>query len=151
MNHNLSQFREIIEDCIEGEPVTHGNQSKLEAVLEMLPEEDTEDVKAYRSLMFLVDHLEDRDYDEPEQFGNSDPIHQLLRLRPDIEDDAIGDITDRLVVEEDDDSPFGSVDMKTLKDPVSKGQQRISNAAGVGDQVDARTHHLARSILEAPL
>lgn len=150
MNHNISQFREIIEDCIEGEPVTHRQQTKLEAVLEILPEEDTENVKAYQSLMFLVDYLEDRDYDEPDQFADPDPIHQLLRLRPEIEDDAIGDITDRLVVEEDDGRPFSSVNTKTLKDPVSKGHQRISNAGAVGGQ-DVVKHHLAHSILEAPL
>lgn len=151
MDHNISQFREIIEDCIDEDNSVFQEQEKLKALLEVLPEEDTDHVKAYRSLMFLVDYLESHDHEKQEHFSDPDPVHQLLRLRPKIEDRAIDNITDRLVVKKDGGDPFGSVDTKTLKDPVSKGQQRISNAAGVGGEVDARTHHLARSILEAPL
>jgi hypothetical protein len=151
MNHNLSQFREIIKDCIDGEPVNHRNQSKLEAVLEMLPEEDTDHVKAYRSLMFLIEYLEDYDYEEPDQFGNPDPVHQLLSLRPEIQDKAQKDVIQRIEINEKPESGFGLGPAMKIKDPVSKIHQNITKEQKQHDLVEKNVDHLSRTVLEAPL
>ncbi len=119
-----------------------------EELLREFPEEDTENVKAYRAAETLLDYFETNDLDD-EYDQQSIPLNeQLLRISNQIREDAREDVVDRLEIDKTK-APFDAyVGDTVMTDPVSKMQFHIS---GMNRNPEGMANYYAREILEAPL
>lgn len=168
MNHQADILRKTLEGLSEKGAVshyfgheiseiglTHGSAGReiADQLLNHFPEEDSEDVKAYRALVTLVRYLETSDLETGHFVDDYTIEEQLCRLRPKIGDQAEDDIFERLEVDECEISP-GVGTKKSIHDPISKLSYELSITAEMeraGDPTDGRKQHFAREILEKPL
>lgn len=120
-------------------------------LLDEVPKENSEHVKAFRAAECLLDYIEDHDYDF-ENPGIGPPFEsQLLNLRGDVRGDAIDSIADRIMVENDDSmKSFGSTMVHTeIYDPVTKMNRRVVNP--LEGQEEMHIENLAHEILHKNL
>jgi len=124
-------------------------------LLEIFPEEDSEHVKAYRALYYLIDYLDEHQFEGVEgchidKYQVQDHLH---RMGSRTQEDAIEDVLKRLEVDTTKRS-FGSstrFDETTIHDPVSKVNRTVSQAGVEHGMLDKTVETTAQEVLEAPL
>lgn len=163
MNSKFEILRQVLEGVEKTGKIGTGTQSVSHAVaqevasdlLKMFPEEDSEHVKAYRSLLYLVDYLNENQFEGVEAYHIDTPTvqEQLHRIRGEVEKDAIDDIVERFEVDSTHTNSLGDrrIDNTTITDPVSKIQTNVSTAPKGSEMLKQRKEMTAWEVLEAPL
>lgn len=130
---------------------TTGKYTKEAAknILHKFPEEDSDHVKAYRSLVFLSRYLAENDFEDDYFVDQYTIEEQLGRVRHKIADDAHSDILSRLEIDSEDN--WSDYQNTHIHDPVSKAHCQVSNAAKRDSMIEQRAEQTAHEILEAPL
>lgn len=126
-------------------------QNVAEDLLDLFPEEDSENVRAYRSLIFLSRYLKENDLDDDYFIDGPTIEEQLHRLRPKIEDRAHDDVVNRIEVDQNDMGLGRGAGEKVITDPVSKISRKVSQEYQRAGGMDSMVRNTAHEILEAPL
>lgn len=126
-----------------------GGRRVAEELLENFPKEDSENVKAYRSLMFLIDYLEGEDLETGYHVDDYTIKEQLLRLRGKIEEKALHDIVERLEIDSEVLRFADNMEQTQIHDPVTNLSQRASNLRV--ESKDLKFQHFAQEVLECPI
>lgn len=162
MNHQTDIFRKTLESIANNgaveyrygttdhftiEPSYRGQAKQLaQEFLDNFPEEGSENVRAYRAIMYLIEFLDRNDIDEPE-FGGETTIQRLYYLRQQVKLDAEKDIQERLMFEERD-TLFDDMTDAVIHDPTSKYTRKVSSMYEDDEEMKRLT---AREVLEDPL
>jgi hypothetical protein len=141
MKNQVEILRERIEKIDE---YNHGVISEvIQDILNIVPEKETESVKAYRALIILVEYLDETDIDTGMFAGEFTITEQLYRIRGEIEKEATEDVKSRLEIDETEVSFDSRISEEEITDPVSKATATIAHADPRGAQTEMRKEHLA--------